>query len=192
MKFIEKSYRYLCHFYMALAATSLLPAIYFIKIGASICHTQNDIVNICLDLLVILGITVIMSLLALLWMKKQGEDSIKTGVSGIAPVCHEYLPVYLGYIFVSLSLPVLMNGKIDWQTLIIVYVLICFFVTFSKTLCFNPLFIIFGYGYYQVTTKNGVKVFVITKRKIKKGEDNLIFEHLHKVNELVFIDTDND
>lgn len=85
-----------------------------------------------------------------------------------------------------------MNGKIDWQTLIIVYVLICFFVTFSKTLCFNPLFIIFGYGYYQVRTKNGVKVFVITKRKIKKGEDNLIFEHLHKVNELVFIDTDND
>lgn len=192
MKFIEKAYRFLCHFYMALASTSLLPAIYFIKIGARIFHTQNEGVNICLDLLVFLGIPVIMSLLALLWMKKQGEDSIKSGAREIAPVNHEYLPVYLGYIFVSLSLPILMCGKIDWQTLTIVYVLICFFVSFSKTLCFNPLFIIFGYGYYQVTTKSGVKVFVITKRKIKKGGNNPIFEHLHKVNELVFIDSDKD
>ena len=190
MKLIEKTYRYFFHFYMALAATSLLPAIYFIKVGANICHTQYGALNKCLDLLCYLGIPVIMSLLALLWMKKQGEDSIKSVASKIAPVNHEYLPVYLGYIFVSLSLPVLMGGKIDWQTLIIVYVLICLFVTFSKTLCFNPLFIIFGYGYYQVTTKNGVIVFVITKRKIRKGDNNPIFEHLHKVNELVFIDTD--
>lgn len=188
MNFLEKLYRYLCHFNMALAATSLLPAIYFVKVGVSIFHTKCEILNTCFDLTAILGVPIIMSFFALSWMKKQGEDSINNGASEIAPVNHEYLPVYLGYVFVSLSLPVLPYNNIDWLTLIVVYCLICLFVTSSKTLCFNPIFIIFGYGYYQVATRNGVKVFVITKRKIRKGDGNPVFSRLRKVNELVFID----
>lgn len=131
-----------------------------------------------------------MSLLALWWMKHQSSDSILNGVEDIAPVNHEYLPVYLGYIFVSLSLPTLPCGKIDWLTSSAVYLLICIFVTFSKTLCFNPLFIVFGYGYYQVKTKNGVKLFVITKKIIRKGDESTTFPDLRKVNELVYLDVE--
>lgn len=190
MIFIEKAYRFVFRFYMAMAATSLLPAIYFIKVDIKFFEFECKALNVCINLIVMLSIPIIMSLLSLSWMKKQSDDSIMSGVCEIVPVNQEYLPVYLGYIFVSLSLPVLTCGKIDWQTLSVVYLLISIFVAFSKTLCFNPLFIVFGYGYYQVTTKNGVKVFVITKRNIRKGSDTAVFKQLHKVNELVFIDTE--
>lgn len=190
MTFISKLYRGLCHLWMALASTALLPVIYFIKIRLEVFNFQSDVLNRCLDLLLLLGIPLLMSLFSLLWMKSQSADSIKNEAEEIAPVNHEYLPVYLGYIFVSLSLPGTI-GEVDWLSLIVVYSLICLFVVLSKTLCFNPLFILFGFGYYQVTTKNKVKVFVITKRRIRKGVKPS-FADLHKVNELVFLDTEKE
>jgi len=190
MSFVEKFYRVSCHFFMALASTSLLPAIYFIKIGCEVFQTKIGTINKLLDLLMFLGVPVFLSWCSLLWMKSQGADSINDGVQEIAPVNHEYLPVYLGYIFVSLSMPTLSSGGIDWATLSVVYLLVCLFVTCSKTLCFNPLFIIFGFGYYQITTTNGVKIFVITKKTIRKGDKGISFPHLRKVNELVYLDTE--
>ena len=187
---MERIYRSICHFIMALASTSLLPAIYFIKSEVEMFHTQCKCINTVLDLMLLLGIPVVLSVFSLLCMRAQGKDSINTGVSEITPVNHEYLPVFLGYIFVSLSMPNTQAGGIQWMTLIVVYLLICLFVTCSKTLCFNPIFIVFGYGYYQVTTNNGVKVFVMTKRTIRKGGKKPTFPHLRKVNELVYIDTD--
>lgn len=185
---IEKIYRAIFHFFMALASTSLLPAVYFIKSHCEVFHTASPCLNLFLDLSVYLGVPVLFSILSLLWMKIQGKDSINYGVTDITPVNHEYLPVYLGYIFVSLSLPNKLSCGLDLKVMLIVYILICLFVTCSKTLCFNPLFIVFGYGYYQVTTSNGVRVFVITRRIIRKSGGNPIFPHLTKVNELVYVD----
>ena len=187
---MEKTYRTICHFIMALASTSLLPVIYFIKSEVKVFHTRCNCVNVMLDLLLLLGIPVVLSVLSLMWMKSQSKDSIDNSVNEISPVNHEYLPVYLGYIFVSLSMPNMQDGGVQWMTLTIVYFLICLFVTCSKTLCFNPIFIVFGYRYYQVTTNNGVKVFVISRKTIRKGGDKPTFPHLRKVNELVYIDTD--
>ena len=175
---------------MALASTSLLPAIYFIKSEVEIFHLRCKGLGVVLDLLLLLGVPVVLSILSLMWMRTQSKDSINNGVKEITPVNHEYLPVYLGYIFVSLSMPNMQDGGVQWTTLTIVYFLICLFVTCSKTLCFNPIFIVFGYGYYQVTTSNGVRVFVMTRKTIRKGGDNPTFPHLRKVNELVYIDTD--
>lgn len=187
---MERIYRTICHFIMALASTSLLPAIYFIKSGVKVLHTPCQCINMVLDIVLFLGVPIVLSVLSLKWMRAQGKDSINNCVSEITPVNHEYLPVYLGYIFVSLSMPNTQSGGILWMTLIVVYLLICLFVTCSKTLCFNPIFIVFGYGYFQVTTNNGVKVFVMTKKTIRKGGEKPTFPHLRKVNELVYIDTD--
>ena len=124
-------------FFMAVAATSLLPAVYFIKISTRLFNS-----------------------------------------------------VYLGYIFVSLGIPAGASGGVDWVNLVVVYCMVCLFVAFSKSLCFNPVFILFGYGYYRVKTSNNVKVFVITKRKIRKSESKLAFPNLRKINELVYLDMD--
>lgn len=184
----EKIYRGGMHFFMALTSTSLLPAIYFIKSGCELWNLDCEWLGKLLDIVTYIGVPVLMSFISLSWMKSQSDDSINQGVGEIAPVNHDYLPVYLGYIFVSLSMPTLPSGNIDWITLLVVYLLICLFVTCSRTLCFNPIFILFGYGYYQVKTKNGVKVFVITKQEIRKGSESPTFPNLKKVNEMVYID----
>jgi len=143
----ENIYRTGMHFFMALASTSLLPAIYFIKSGFKLWILDCECLGKTLDIALYIGIPLIMSLFSLLWMKSQSNDSINQGVSEIASASHEYLPIYLGYIFVSLSMPTLPSGQVDWITLIVVYLMICSFVTFSRTLCFNPIFILFGYNY---------------------------------------------
>lgn len=188
----EKFYRGAFYFLMALASTSLLPAIYLLKSRYVLWNTKYSCINKPLDVITYLGVPLVMSIVALFWMKSQAKDSINNDIKVISPVNHEYLPVYLGYIFVSLSMPNPSTGVVDWTLLVIVYMLICLFVTCSKTLCFNPLFILFGYGYYQVTTNNGVKVFVLTLRSIRKAGDSPTFPHLRKVNEMVYIDTDED
>ena len=52
------------------------------------------------------------------------------------------------------------------------------------------MFILFGYGYYKVKTSNNVKVFVITKREIRKNENEISFSNLRKINELVYLDVE--
>ena len=100
MTVLEKTYRFIWHFFMALSSTALLPAIYFIKIGCRVWHFRSDTLSLIFDILLYLGIPLIMSLISLFWMKNQSDDSINNGVNEIAPVNHEYLPIYLGYIFV--------------------------------------------------------------------------------------------
>lgn len=178
------------HFFMALAATSLLPAVYFIKTSTHLWQSGSQGLNVVLDLFVFLGLPLLLSFLSLLWIKSQAADSIANKVNEISPVNNDYLPVYLGYIFVSLSIPADTTGDIDWISLSVVYCLVCLFVTFSKSLCFNPMFILFGYGYYKVKTSNNVKVFVITKREIRKNENEISFSNLRKINELVYLDVE--
>lgn len=185
---LEKLYRLLLYFYMAIASTSLLPAVYFIKVSTRLWNSRFEGLNIGLNLLAFLGVPILLSFLSLLWIKSQAVDSMTNKVSEISPVNNDYLPVYLGYIFVSLSIPTSQAGGIDWVSLSVVYCLVCLFVTFSKSLCFNPIFILFGYGYYKVKTSNNVKVFVITKRRIRKNESEITFPNLRKINELVYLD----
>lgn len=190
MNKIEKLYRMLSWLFMSVAATSLLPAVYFIKNSTRLCKFGFGGLDICLDLLVFLGVPVLLSVLSLCWMKHQAADSIAYDIDEISPVNNDYLPVYLGYIFVSMGIPSSPSGGIDWINLVVVYCMVCLFVAFSKSLCFNPIFILFGYGYYRVKTKNNIKVFVITKRKIKKSGNKLSFPNLRKINELVYLDVD--
>lgn len=181
--------RSLFQFLSVMSSTSLLPAIYFIKAGYNLWNIKCGFLNEAFDIITYLAIPVIISWLSLCWMKIQAKDSINQEVNTVTSVNHEYLPVYLGYIFVSLSIPNPNSGSVDWLTLSIIYFLICLFITCSKTLCFNPLFVIFGYGFYQIKTRNSITVFVLTKRKIRKGEENITFPHLRKVNEMFYIDS---
>lgn len=190
MSKLEKLYRTLLWLLMSVAATSLLPAVYFIKLSTHLWNSGIKGLDIGIDLLVFLGIPVLLSILSLCWMKHQAADSIAYDIDEISPVNNDYLPVYLGYIFVSMGIPSNHSGGIDWIILIVVYCMVCLFVAFSKSLCFNPIFILFGYGYYRVKTNNNAKVFVITKRKIRKSENRLSFPNLRKINELVYLDVE--
>lgn len=95
-----------------------------------------------------------------------------------------FLPIYLGYFFVALSIQ-------NLHTLLIIYVLIVFFNYLSKTNYYNPTLILFGYNYFVVTTSNNAKIYVLSKKEIKLIE-KCTFNKLCRVSDYFFIDIDNE
>ena len=93
-----------------------------------------------------------------------------------------YLPSYLGYFFVALSIPTK-----DTTTLFFIFFIIFIFIFCSQALYYNPLFLIFGYKFYYVINSKKMKIFIISKREIN-GDVNLIFENLKRINDYTFID----
>lgn len=186
---IDKSVDFLFMLVMSVASTALLPAIYFIKSSYSVIDFGVKC-SMLINFVLYIATAVLLSLFSLYLMGRRASDSINNEVSEIKPVNNDYLPIYVGYIFVSLSLPNPAPGQVDIFFLVLIYVMICLFVTCSKSLCFNPLFVIFGYGYYLVNTTSNTKVFVITKQKIGKGSKRITFPNLTKINEIVFLDKD--
>lgn len=168
-------------------STSLLPALYLIKSSFVLVHFNTNY-EWAINVAIYLGVPFLLSLLSILGMKKQQKDSISHAVKEVRPVNNEYLSIYLGYIFVSLSLPNPENGQIDSCSLLVVYFMVCLFVTCSKSLCFNPIYVIFGYAYYRVTTQSNVPIFIISRRKFGKKEENITFPNLKKITEVVFLE----
>ena len=175
-------------FIFSIVSTLLLPAIYFIK--SSYWMIQIDASwDIWLNIALYLLIPIVFSYLFILFFKNGlTKDSIENEVKSIEPVNNEYIPIYLGYIFVSVSIPNPCIGEVDWITLGIIYFLINLIVTRSKSLCFNPLFILFGYGYYAITTGSNVKLYIITRRRIGKRSNKLTFPKLRKITEVVYFE----
>lgn len=93
-----------------------------------------------------------------------------------------YMPSYLGYFFVALSIP-----NSDWIILLFVFGIVFVFTYFSQSLYYNPLFLLFGYKFYYVTKKNNLKVFIISKKDIQETKD-LKFNNLRRINDFTFID----
>ena len=124
--------------------------------------------------------TVLMSGVCL-WMSRfLGDEIIDGGITDIEAANNSYLPSYLGYFFVALSIN-------DWNTLIWVGILILIFSYFSQTLYFNPMFFLFRYKFYNVTVDTGMKFFVISKKNITSIKD-LKFTNLKRINNYTFID----
>ena len=118
--------------------------------------------------------------LSLLFTRFLSSDSIEGNVKDIEQANNAYLPSYLGYFFVALSVP-------DIETLVWVFLILFVFTYFSQTLYFNPLFLLWGKHFYYVTTKNNVKIFLITKKALRTTSD-AEFEKLKRINDYTFID----
>ena len=132
-------------------------------------------------------IPVLFTFLSLLLSKWLATDSIESenGVSAIKEVeqaNNAYLPSYLGYFFVALSVPYC-------DTLIFVFAILFLFTFLSQTLYFNPLFLIFGYHFYYLTTQTNIKIFLITRKELK-DPSRLNFPSLKRINDFTFIDTE--
>lgn len=108
------------------------------------------------------------------------DETISGGIKEVELADGSYLPSFLGYFFVALSVT-------DDKTLIAMAVIIFIFTYFSQTLYFNPLFLIFGYRFYYITMDNGMRLFVLSKKRIKSIEE-LRFDTLKRINDYTFID----
>lgn len=181
----------LFRFILAMSATSLLPVIYLIKSKTYILHSVfYDLFStvwlqellIRLSLLGYLIIPVGLAGIVISLISHLGKDGLKKGeVIEVKDASSNFLPSYLGYFFVSLSIN---NGEIF--TLCFIFFLVTIFVFLSQVNYYNPIFLFFGYKFYHIHTKNGLTLLLISKKKFKKA-DEIDIERVYRVNDFTFI-----
>lgn len=129
--------------------------------------------------LLMLCLPVVLSAISVGLSSKFDQDSIN-GCSEFSLADQEFLPVYLGYFFVSLSVP-------DDTTMIFLYAIIFVFTFISQTQYFNPIFLLFGYHYYHVLTIKGTRVFIISRGQVIRSKEKIVFGNLRRINDTTYI-----
>ena len=167
-------------FKIYLTIIALLPAliVFFIKNDINIFAYYLYFIWKYLIYFIILLLT---NYFAILWSKGLGENNIsKRSIVSIEQANDAFLPSYLGYFFVALSIS-------NIEIFSLVFVLIGVLVFFSRSAYFNPIFLLFGFGFYYCTTNQGAKILIITKQKLKLPK-NVSFECIRRINDFTFID----
>ncbi|WP_419879294.1 hypothetical protein [Brevibacillus centrosporus] len=177
---------FLFRLFLTFNATSLILVVYLVK---ERCLLENilplfsklpDFISYTIYFM----IPLVLTFLSLFFSKFLDNDSIQSddhsAIKEVEQANNAFLPSYLGYFFVALSVP-------HFETLVFVFVILFVFTFLSQTLYFNPLYLVFGYQFYYITTDTNVKVFIITKRILKNPYD-LSFPKLKRINNFTFID----
>jgi len=138
--------------------------------------------------ILLLLIPILTTAFSLLFINYLDKDSMKvengkSKVKFVEQANNQFLPSYLGYFFVALSIP-------NCETLFFSYLIIYVFAFFSQVLYYNPIFLLFGFHFYYITTINDVKIFILTKQIIKDPKTTN-FNKLIRINNFTFIDTHN-
>ncbi len=164
-------------------ATSLILVIYLVKSEVTILwftEIWSTIPNYFSYLIYTL-IPVLLTYFSLLVTNLLSNDEIQQGsILEIEQANNVFLPSYLGYFFVALSVP-------NCDTLFFVFLILFVFTFLSQSLYFNPLFLFFGYNFYNVSTKKNIKIFIVSKKIIKNPND-IEFKKLKRINNFTFID----
>lgn len=164
----------LFRFLLTINATSWMLVVYGIKEGITIANIPQGLFGI-----ILLSIPIILSIISI-WMSTYLGTDMLEGCQEFSLADNEFLPTYLGYFFVSLSI-------LDTTTMIYLYLIVFVFTFLSQTEYFNPIFLLFGYHYYHVLTENGTRVFVITKGKVIRNKDNISFANLKRINDTTYL-----
>lgn len=149
--------------------------VYIIKETWTITLIPYWLFHITLVFLIILS-----SWITLLLSRYFGSESLKQ-CKEFSLADNEFLPVYLGYFFVSLSIA-------DCYTMSMVYSIVFVFTFLSQTQYFNPVYLLFGYHYYHILTPRGTRVFVIKRGKVIRNNEDITFEYLRRVSDTTFIE----
>lgn len=160
---------------LTINATSWMAIIYTIKEGWSLGPISPLIFGI-----ILLFIPVGLSLLSILIASFLGDDSLQK-CQEYSLADNEFLPTYLGYFFLSVSIS-------ETNTMIVVYSIVFVFTYLSQTQYFNPLYLLFGYHYYHILTPHGTRVFVIARGKVIRNKENIVFNHLKRINDTTYIE----
>lgn len=110
-----------------------------------------------------------------------GTDTMDAGsISVIEPANDAFLPSYLGYFFVALSIP-------NIEVFIYVFGIICIFIFHSRISYFNPIFFLFRFNFYNIVNNKNIKVLLITRKQLKEPKSTT-FNNLKRINNYTFMD----
>ncbi|HEX8270760.1 MAG TPA: hypothetical protein VF581_12775 [Flavobacterium sp.] len=165
--------------FLAFNSTWLIVVVYLVK--ENYCLTVLRDYSLYCSWLIFAIIPVILTAFSFYIASVLPKDNLTgNSVKEIELANNNFLPTYLGYFFVSLGIESI-------PTLIVIFLIIYIFTVLSQTLYFNPIFLLFGYHFYFIKTAGNVKIFLITKRKLKNpGDDG--FEQLRRINNYTFIE----
>ena len=91
-----------------------------------------------------------------------------------------FLAMILGYIFVGLSIN-------NIYALLVVMGFLLIFNMAGNSYIYNPIFYLFGYKYYYVTSTDRIKILIMSKQRIRLG-DIVTFPEVHCLNDYTYID----
>lgn len=175
--------------FLTINSTSLLIVVFLVKEQYTFTwdalHYKLTFIPDYVSHIIFFLVPVILTFISLLLAKYLEGDSLervngKSKITEVEQANNAFLPSYLGYFFVALSVPYC-------ETLVFIFAILCIFTFFSQTLYFNPLFLLFGYHFYYLTTTNRTKVFIITRKSIKNPDD-IDLPNLKRINNFTFID----
>lgn len=173
--------------FLTFNATSLILVVYLVKTQKVINEYSYYFANLphWVSYVLYFAVPVLFTYISLILANLLADDNIeaeegKSAIKELEQANNAYLPSYLGYFFVALSVPFC-------DTLIFVFAILFLFTFLSQTLYFNPLFLVFRYHFYYLTTVTNIKIFVITKRNLKNPR-RLNFSKLKRINDFTFID----
>jgi hypothetical protein len=125
-------------------------------------------------------IPVILTGISIVIAKWLPNETVQNSIIQVEQANNAFLPSYLGYFFVALSIE-------DFYTMIFMFIILFIFTFFSQTLYFNPLFLLWGFQFFYFTKEDNVKIFVITREKIITPDD-IELNDLRRINDYTFID----
>lgn len=161
---------------LTLNATSWMVIIYAIKESCTIGKLPSHLFGIML-----LVIPIFLSWLSLVLSRFLGTESSVANCKEINLADGEFLPIYLGYFFVSV-------GVSEHYTMVVVYLIVFVFTLLAQAQYYNPIYLLFGYHYYHVLTESGTEIFVIKKGSVIRNIKDLRFDHLYRLNDSTFIE----
>lgn len=108
--------------------------------------------------------------------KTSATDSLSiNSIDLIEPANEYFLPIYLSYILVAISISTA-------KAFLIIFLMIGTLLFFSKTAFFNPVLLILGYRFYHITNTKGLKILLIIKYDIKNKDDLRNQDRTHSIN----------
>lgn len=109
-------------------------------------------------LLMLIGITVLS--LKFIIKKLDKVKFKKNQIASFEQANDFYLPIYLGYSFVAISLP-------TFKSFLLFFLLMLILLSKTRFFYFNPLFLILGYKFYFIDNVDKSKMLLITKKEVK-------------------------
>lgn len=101
-------------------------------------------------------------------------------IDKISPTGDNFLASFFAYIFLGLSI----NNA---YMLIVIYIALVIMCYSTQMYLYNPIFILFGYNYFYIKTKEGLTIILLTKKKFQLGEiESLI--GIRRLNDYTYID----
>ena len=155
-------------------STSWVIVIYGIKQKWTISNCPYWIISIALLL-----IPIITSLISILCFRGLSKDNVTSCIE-IENANNAFIPTYLGYFFVGLSIS-------NYQLLLFVYAIIFIFTFIGQGQYFNPIYLLFGYKFYNVLTSKGTRLFIITRRDIRSIKESN-FPVIRRINQTTYVE----